>query len=149
DRLGIVLLNNLDGTMMNLALSNSLVDELLDLPRRDWDAQLARNYEAMRGPQWLSHVPVSLETLNGLAGTYDNKAYVAAAISVGRNMLHWDWNWFHGPLRPTKVEAGHIEFQLENEWMQNPSATFSSDLSAKTITIYIGEPVNVAFTRHE
>src|SRR5262245_1303540 len=37
DGLGVVLLNNLDRTMMNFALSNSLVDLLLDLPRRDWN----------------------------------------------------------------------------------------------------------------
>jgi CubicO group peptidase (beta-lactamase class C family) len=149
DHLGIVLLNNLDGTMMNLALSNSLVDELLHFPSRNWDTELSRNSESMNGPQLLSHVSVPLETLNGLAGTYDNKAYGPATISVRRNMLQWDWNAFHGPLRATKLEGGRIEFQLENEWMHNPSATFSADQSAKTITVEIGEPVNVSFTRHE
>src|SRR5262249_3532404 len=132
DHLGIVLLNNLDGTMMNLALSNSLVDELLDFPHRDWDTEISRNYESMQGPQLLSHAPVPLETLNGLAGTYENKAYGPATITVRRNMLQWDWNSFHGTLRPTKVESGSIDFQLENEWMHNPSATFSADQSAKT-----------------
>jgi CubicO group peptidase (beta-lactamase class C family) len=149
DGLGIVLFNNLDGTKMNLALSNSLVDEILGFPHRDWDTEIARNYESMTGPQLVSYVSVSSETLHGLAGTYENKAYGPATITVRRNMLQWDWNAFHGPLRPTKVESGRIEFQLENEWMHNPSATFSADQSAKTITVYIGGPVNVPFVRHE
>jgi len=150
DHMGIVLLNNLDGTMMNLALSNSLVDELLDFPRRDWDTELSpKNYESMRGQQFLSHITVSAETLNGLAGTYQNNAYGPATITVRRNMLQWDWNSFHGPLRPTKVESGRIDFQLENEWMHNPIATFSSDQAAKAITLHIGGPVDVSFTRRD
>src|SRR5947209_1806205 len=35
-RLGIGLLSNLDGGLANLAVSNSIVDLLLDLPTRDW-----------------------------------------------------------------------------------------------------------------
>ena len=37
-RIGIVLLANLQHTRMNQALSNSLVDLLLDLPKKDWNA---------------------------------------------------------------------------------------------------------------
>ncbi len=36
--LGIALLNNLDRGFMNLALSNTLIDTVLGLPRRDWNA---------------------------------------------------------------------------------------------------------------
>ena len=44
-KIGIVLLNNLQSTRMNLALSNSLVDLLLGLPRKDWNGLCA---EAVR-----------------------------------------------------------------------------------------------------
>jgi CubicO group peptidase (beta-lactamase class C family) len=39
--LGIVILSNLQGTRMNLALSNSLVDLLLGFPHKDWNGYLA------------------------------------------------------------------------------------------------------------
>src|SRR5262249_2676483 len=36
-KMGIALLNNLERTQMNLALSNTLVDQLLGLPFKDWN----------------------------------------------------------------------------------------------------------------
>src|SRR5262249_54891777 len=42
EKLGIVLLNNLNGTDMNLALSNTLIDYLLGLPRRDWNTEFGK-----------------------------------------------------------------------------------------------------------
>src|SRR5205823_2422748 len=38
---GLALLNNLDKTDMNLAVSNTLVDKILDLPAKDWNAYLS------------------------------------------------------------------------------------------------------------
>src|SRR5262249_51049595 len=51
EKLGIVLLNNLDGTSMNIALSNTLIDRILGLPQKDWHAfygNLVRRGEEQR-----------------------------------------------------------------------------------------------------
>src|SRR5262249_40215081 len=42
EKLGLVLLNNLHNTEMNLALSNALVDCLLGLPKKDWNQNISQ-----------------------------------------------------------------------------------------------------------
>ncbi len=48
-KIGIVLLDNLQATRMNLPLSNALVDLLLGLPRKDWNGLLRRGGAEGRG----------------------------------------------------------------------------------------------------
>src|SRR5262249_30578146 len=42
DKLGVVILANLHRTRMNQALSNAIVDRLLGLPAKDWNALLVK-----------------------------------------------------------------------------------------------------------
>ena len=83
-RLGIVVLANLEGTRMNLALSNALVDHLLGAPKKDWNGlylrlmrgeadkvtEQARAWEARRVQGTKPN-----HELSDYAGRYENPAY--------------------------------------------------------------------------
>ena len=59
-KIGIVLLNNLQATRMNLPLSNALVDLLLGLPRKDWNGlctEAVRKDEAAAADRRRARVP--------------------------------------------------------------------------------------------
>ncbi len=61
-KIGIVLLNNLQATRMNLPLSNALVDLLLGLPRKDWNglcAEAVRKDEAAAAERARSASPAA------------------------------------------------------------------------------------------
>jgi CubicO group peptidase (beta-lactamase class C family) len=106
-RIGIVLLNNLDRGFMNLALSNTLIDQLLGLPYRDWNAyylaiqakeqslekERARKLRAGRK----ADTKPSLN-LQAYAGMYREAAYGKCVISVKDGRLVWSWGQWRCPL---------------------------------------------------
>ncbi len=104
---GIVLLNNLHKTRLNGALTNKLLDVILKLPPRDWDAEYRALDEADRAAQAakakLAEPPV-LPTAPGLelaafAGTYADDAYGEVGVSVGASgRLVWKWSRFEAEL---------------------------------------------------
>jgi CubicO group peptidase (beta-lactamase class C family) len=107
DRLGIVLVNNLQGTWMNLALSNSIIDVVLGLEPRDWntvigdaahmdeaaDREARRRREQSRRQGTKPSLP-----LTAYAGSYDDPAYGTARIWLDRGQLRWKWSGFGGTL---------------------------------------------------
>ena len=102
-KIGIVLLNNLDGGFLNLALSNTLIDHLLGLPYRDWNAyyldvqlkgeiQEKERARALRAARKQASKP-SLP-LTAYAGMYRDAAYGTCAIILENGQLLWLWgNW--------------------------------------------------------
>src|SRR5262249_9233453 len=105
--LGIVLLNNLDRTQMNLALSNSLLDLLLGLPRQDWNALLGgavRQEEAAVAERERARLAGRHQGTKpsrepaAYAGAYEHPAYGTVRVGVERGALVWRWNDWRGPL---------------------------------------------------
>lgn len=106
-KLGFVLLNNLDRTQMNLAVSNALVDLFCGLPYRDWnayyqkiqeaEAEQAQRAKAKRLEQKHSGTKPS-RPLQAYAGVYEDRAYGPCRISVDKGRLVWQWSNFHLPL---------------------------------------------------
>jgi CubicO group peptidase (beta-lactamase class C family) len=107
DGYAFAILANREGTRMNLALSNSLVDLMLGLPAKDWnkhvlgvmaaeelDAKIrAKRIELGRRPGELSTVP-----LEKLAGTYEEPAYGTVTVRVVKDALVWEWGSWKLPL---------------------------------------------------
>jgi CubicO group peptidase (beta-lactamase class C family) len=105
--LGIALLNNLDNTLMNLALSNTLVDLYLGLPAKDWSgfyleftrrqekARVAHDqaFRARRRPN--THPS---RALAAYAGTYADPAYGTARVTLEGGKLVWRWSTFRSEL---------------------------------------------------
>jgi CubicO group peptidase (beta-lactamase class C family) len=106
-KLGIVLLNNLQDTRMNLALGNALIDHILDLPKRDWNTYLlgklkkeeetARKNLEERFKKRKPDAKPSKE-LTFFAGEYKDPAYGTCRVSLEDGKLVWRWSTFTCPL---------------------------------------------------
>ena len=102
-RLGIVLLNNLQATQMNLAAGNNLLDLLLGLPRKDWNAYLGeqvRKEEERPRPPSASAPPGSTTALGLRASCRPTPAptrsrpMARARVTLEDGCLVWHWNTF-------------------------------------------------------
>jgi CubicO group peptidase (beta-lactamase class C family) len=129
DRLGIVLLNNLQGTQMNLAISNSILDQVLGLEARDWNtilgdavkkeeaagkaARLLREQGRRRGTK-------PSRELAAYAGLYEDPAYGTARVTLAEGKLEWHWSSFHGPLEHFHYDT----FTARHEFLGDPLVTF-------------------------
>lgn len=104
--LGIALLNNLDGGLANLALSNSLVDLFLDAPPKDWSSYFLELFEAgeredrarareLRDQRDPKGPPRALQAY---VGVYDDAAYGSCKIELDKKGLIWSWQKLRIPL---------------------------------------------------
>jgi CubicO group peptidase (beta-lactamase class C family) len=137
--LGIVLLNNLHVNQMNLALSNTLVDQILGLPRRDWNSFLLaigksekiredeerREREKARQPDTRPSLP-----LVDYIGRYEHPAFGPVDLTVEGQSLVLRWNRSPGRLdhfhfdtfviREGLLEGARVQFRF------GPSGAVSS-----------------------
>lgn len=151
-RLGIIILTNLDRTNMNLALSNTLLDRILDLPTRDWDAYLqeqaaqearaayerAREREALRRPD----VGPSL-ALDAYTGTYEDAGYGRATVTRKGGALVWKWSSFTAPLEPFAGDT----FVAANAMLGNPRVEFVLDAGRRVRAMTVKDVMEVEFKR--
>ena len=151
-RIGIVLLANLQHTRMNQALSNSLVDLLLGMPKKDWNAVCSRavataehaaadktrEREARRRPDAAPSLPLTAYT-----GVYENPAYGEARVAVEKGALIWTWNQFHTPLDHYQSD----EFTAPLEIIDSPHITFTLNAAGAVSAMKVAEPMNAEFRR--
>jgi hypothetical protein len=137
---GIVLLNNRHGTDMNLALGNTLWDYLLQLPRRDWNAELGKvakerddddkksyaDREKKKQPDTKPSLPLS-----GYAGTYFEPAFGRAIVTEEKGELMWEWSTFKCPLKHFHYDT----FIAQSELLHDPFVNFSLGLDGKPATM--------------
>ncbi len=151
-RIGIVLLSNLQYTRMNLALSNSLVDLLLGLPRKDWNglcAEAVREDEAAaaeRARERESHRArdtTPSRELAAYAGDYENPAYGTVRVTLEKGALVWTWNDFTTPLEHYQ----HDTFTAPLESLQAPQIAFSLNADGAVDAMKVSAPMNVEFRR--
>jgi hypothetical protein len=128
-KIGIVLLNNLDKTHMNLAVSNNLVDLLLGLPKKDWNAYVGEQVrkqetaararyqerEKQRKPESKTSLPMA-----AYAGTYEDPAYGTAVIALKDNSLVWKWSSFNCRLEHFADET----FTIDSDLLGHPRVQF-------------------------
>jgi CubicO group peptidase (beta-lactamase class C family) len=132
EKVGVVLLCNLDQTYMNLSLSNMLLDVMLDLPRKDWHvihrAALGRAQRAAQESERARRAARHRGTrptreLSAYAGDYDHPAYGRVRVRLERGVLVWSWSDVRGPLEhyeydtftlgAAPVGPGEVEFKLD------------------------------------
>jgi CubicO group peptidase (beta-lactamase class C family) len=129
-RIGIVLLNNLDQTRMNLALSNAILDALLGLPPRDWnavgqvalrraDAERAAKERERLAKRHLGTRPT--RELLAYAGKYEHPAYGVVEVSVMAGGLVWRWHDFEARLEHFEFDT----FTLPIGVMGDPQVIFT------------------------
>lgn len=131
DGYALAILANREGTRLNLALSNTLVDLLLGLPGRDWDATLA---EAVADARTAAQVQARRADLarrpdvgpsvgpGGLAGAYENAAYGKARVRSGAAGLTWEWGVWKVPLEHYAGDA--FRLRSDDERLDRSPARF-------------------------
>jgi CubicO group peptidase (beta-lactamase class C family) len=150
--LGLVVLCNLHGTRMNLALANSLVDLLLDLPRKDWNALLA---EVMRKEEGAARARVQerlakrqpgtrpSHDLAAYAGTYEHPAYGTARVARDGEGLVLRWSSFRCPLEHFHYDT----FLVHDEVIDNTLVTFTLGAGGEVASMKVTEPLGVEFRK--
>jgi CubicO group peptidase (beta-lactamase class C family) len=123
-QLGLFLLNNLDGTQMNLAISNSIVDRVLGLGNRDWNGYLgevvkkaeAARIAALRRREEKRHKGTMPSlALAAYTGTYEDPAYGTARITLHKGSLKWRWSCFQGRLKHYHFDTFAIRHDVLGE----------------------------------
>lgn len=151
-QLGIVLLSNLHETRMNLAVSNTLVDLLLGLPRKDWNAYLlkvmeresaaarARREEPMARRQPNAKPP---RELTAYAGTYEEPAYGTARVTLEDGSLVWHWSTFTNRLQHFHDDT----FLVDNDAINSPQVVFMLGANGEVASMKVLEPLGVEFKK--
>jgi hypothetical protein len=151
-RLGLVLLNNLHNSTMNQAVSNSLLDLLLDLPRRDWNAYLQEQLQkegaaaAVRARERETSRHAGTKPSRELAvyaGRYENRAYGTAVVSLADDGLVWKWNAFGGRLEHFQYDT----FTLDEDLLARPPVLFTLGQDGEVATMKVLGAMDVEFTK--
>lgn len=107
-KLGFVVLANLNSTQLPEALTNTLLDEYLDLPKtRDWNAHMLvavkKSEEKEAAEKRERQAARKRDTrpsldLSGYVGTYEEPAYGEARVTLKDGKLHLEWARFQAAL---------------------------------------------------
>ena len=152
ERLGIVLLNNLDRTQMNLAVSNTIVDRVLGVKGRDWNAflrgELKKQEEEARDKhrEWLAKRDPSgapARPLSAYAGTYLDPGYDTVHVIVDNGQLMWKWSSFAAPLAYYRDET----FVVQEERLGFPRVVFRLDGDGRPGVMEVSHPLSAEFRR--
>lgn len=106
-KIGIGVLSNLHDTRMPLALSNLLVDYLLRLPPKDWnayfgalvqaDAKAKQEADQQRDQHRDKLIKPSLP-LAHYVGAYEHPAFGVCKVRAENGILHWEWSSYQKSL---------------------------------------------------
>jgi CubicO group peptidase (beta-lactamase class C family) len=151
-KIGIVLLNNLDHTQMNVAVSNAIVDMLLGLPKKDWNAyigeQVRKEGAAARDRYLVRERKRRTETkptlpLKGYTGSYDDPAYGTATISLENGYLIWKWSTFTNKLEHFQDDT----FTIQNELLGFAPVQFILAPEGKVTAMKVMDIMDVEFKK--
>ena len=132
DGLAFAILANREGTRLNVALSNQLVDHLLKLPAvTDWNAlfhEISETEEtalrAQRLQRNLTRRAGDAPSLapRAFAGKYVHPAYGTMEVVMGKNGLEWAWNGWKTPL--SHWEANTYRFETDHPQIRDMALSF-------------------------
>jgi CubicO group peptidase (beta-lactamase class C family) len=138
DGYAFAILANREATRMNLALSNTLVDLLLKLPKRDWNKYLGdvlkeeeEEAKIRNRQRELSQPPNSVPTvsLEKFAGEFEEAAYGPATIRAGKDGLVWEWGTWKLPL----VHYAFDTFRLKSDDSRLNGASLTFQVAGGTV----------------
>jgi CubicO group peptidase (beta-lactamase class C family) len=152
-KLGLAVLSNLHQTPMNAALAFTLVEEVLDLPRkRDWNAlhQSVRKRrvaeQAEKRKEHLArrkHGTTPSRELAAYAGVYEHPAFGKVTLRLDRGGLVWEWRDEREPL----LHFHYDTFALSSELAGDAEVVFTLDDRGAVRRFHITGNFNVDFTR--
>ena len=151
-RLGIVLLCNLHQTRMNIALNNSLLELLLGLPPRNWNAIVgkaedkdeadSKRKECERKERHRPDTHPSREPA-GYTGAYEHPAYGTVRITLEAGRLIWQWQHWRAALEHYHYDT----FTLPIEKMGEPFVVFTLDAKGAVTGMKVLGEMGVEFKR--
>lgn len=151
-KLAVVLLNNLHQVPMNLPLSNTLLDRLLDLPHKDWKTHFVdveRRKEQTTATQLIGrgagrhHATKPSRPADACAGTYEHPAYGSSEVIVQNGALIWKWNRIECVLDHYHYDT----FLPRHELLQDAEAQFLLDADGEVSGLKVTGAIGVEFKR--
>jgi CubicO group peptidase (beta-lactamase class C family) len=151
-RLAVVLLNNLHQVPMNLPLTNTLLDRLLDLPRKDWNAHFVdaeRSKEQTAAGQMIARGTARHRGTKpsrppeACAGTYEHPAYGPSEVVVRNGALAWKWNRIDCPLEHYHYDT----FLPRHELLQDAEVQLLLDADGEVSGLKVSGALGVEFKR--
>jgi len=151
-RLGLAVLSNLHATRMNLALSYTLLDLLLRLERRDWNAWMIREVNkgrlaaARREAERFAkrhHDTKPSRILPAYAGTFEHPAYGTARVAAERRGLVLRYSSFEGVLEHFHYDT----FLLRHPHLGDVLFTFALDAAGDVVEMTAVDWFGVVFRR--
>lgn len=152
DKVAVVVLANLHRTRLNQALSNALVDRLLGLPAKDWNAilgavvrqeaaeadatLLARENARHRGTR--PSLPAA-----AFVGSYEHPAFGTARVKLESGQLVWTFNSFSAPLEHYQFDT----FSLPIGFLGMPLVRFTPGTGGVMESLHVGGKLDVEFRR--
>ncbi|HXI92716.1 MAG TPA: serine hydrolase [Blastocatellia bacterium] len=133
EKLGLVILTNLNGTPLTSAIANRVYDLYLGVPPRDYSADLLKNYNALleQGKQAQKKIEESRVkgtsptlALDKYAGAYKDEMYGDAKVAVQNGKLvlttpgfvgeldHWNYDTFQVTWRERSLGKALVTFTL-------------------------------------
>lgn len=151
-RLGVAVLTNLDRTPMAIALANTLVDQQLGFPKRDWHAvyrklqdelgAIARHkFEERLKTRRLNTKPS--RDLPAYAGTYDHPAYGTITLALAGGKLTWRWRGEEAALE----HLHHDTFLLQTDLIGQEEILFTLDRAGDVVGFRVASDLNVDFRK--
>jgi CubicO group peptidase (beta-lactamase class C family) len=151
-RLGLVVLANLHGTRMNLALSYTLLDRLLGVKNRNWNRylldqmkkdQTAAEKEEAEKVAARHKTTRTSHPLDAYAGSYEHPAYGTARLVMQLRGLVFRWGNFSGT-----VEHYHYDtFVVHGETIGGTMLTFSLNRAGEVSEMSASGLFGVVFKR--
>ena len=99
EKLGVVILTNLNGTILPMALSYRIFDTYLGAPARDWSAEILKSMNALEEQARAAAAKMDSERVSGTtpslalekyAGDYRSEMYGDATVAVDNGKLSCD-----------------------------------------------------------
>jgi len=155
ERLGIVVLSNLDNHKLHDALFYEILDGYLNIPSRDWSSILHEQWKAEQRPERSKGHPITMIAKpERLYGSYYNDLYGAAAIfKSGREcIMHLKAHLgLQGPLMCLRADTMVCTWRDRYFGKSYPVFEFDSGGNARAFTVKVREdcvdPLEYRFVR--
>ena len=137
EKLGVVILTNLSGTILSIPLSYRIFDSYLGAPARDWSAEMLKTMNALEEQARAAAAKVESERVSGTkpslaldkyAGDYQSDMYGDATVGLdngtlmlrrGRNFTgtleHWHYDVFRVTWSDRQLGKQFVSFRLDQK----------------------------------
>jgi len=137
EKLGLVILTNMNGTSLPTALMNKIIDLYMHAPEKDWSAEMLKSIRALEAQGEAAEKKIEQARIKGThpslsldkySGSYKDEMYGEARIASENGKLvlhfgpafigdleHWHYDTFRATWRDRSLGKGLVTFTLNAE----------------------------------